>query len=145
MDPLRESLETYLEIKTLRGLYSSSAFFLTKDMNKRKLYLDIWDEAFNEMTAKVQELLLFDMKIGIEQQMMYSAMAPQTYEEYRLKMIQYPTLLTIEGYCKNCNLGYPMAMPVLEYHERTIFLPNEEIMVECRQCKKISVHIPTIY
>jgi hypothetical protein len=47
-------------------------------MNKRKLYLDIWDEAFNEMTAKVQELLLFNMKIGIEEQMMYSAMVPQT-------------------------------------------------------------------
>src|SRR5215831_1706505 len=58
MDPLRESLGR-LEIKALRGLYSSSAFFLTKDMNKRKLYLDIWDEAFNEMTTKIQELLLF--------------------------------------------------------------------------------------
>ena len=145
MDPLRESLETYLEIKTLTGLYSSSAFFLTKDMNKRNLYLDIWDEAFNEMTEKVQELLLFNMKIGIEEQMMYSAMVPQTYEEYRLKMIQYPTLLTIEGYCKNCNLGYPFAISVLDYHEKTTLHPNKEIMVECRQCRKISVYVPTIY
>jgi hypothetical protein len=134
-----------LEIKTLTGLYSSSAFFLTKDMNKRNLYLDIWDEAFNEMTEKVQELLLFNMKIGIEEQMMYSAMVPQTYEEYRLKMIQYPTLLTIEGYCKNCNLGYPFAISVLDYHEKTTLHPNKEIMVECRQCRKISVYVPTIY
>src|SRR5215469_1033579 len=96
---------------------------------------DRWDEAFNEMTAKIQKLLLFNMKIGIEEQMMYSAMAPHTYEEYRLEMIGFPTWLTMEGYCKNCNLGYPFTMPVLEYHERTIFLPNEEIMVECRKCK----------
>ncbi|MFZ0512559.1 MAG: hypothetical protein WAM14_13205, partial [Candidatus Nitrosopolaris sp.] len=120
-------------------------FFQTNDANKREIYLDIWYEAFNEMSANVQQLLLFNMKIGIEQQMMYRAIAPQTYEEYRLKMIQFPTLLTMEGYCKNCNLGYPMTMSVLQYHERTIFLPNEEIMDECPQCKNKSVHIPIIY
>jgi hypothetical protein len=145
MDRLRESLESISEIKTLGELqYSSLIIFHTNDAAKGRLYLDLWDETFKEMSSEVQELLLFDMKLEIERRMMHRAMAPQKYEKYRMKYIQLSRVLTMEGYCKNCNLGHPLLMKFLEYHERTNFLPNDPIISECPQCKNNSMHIPTL-
>ncbi len=107
IDPLRESLESYPMINTMKELEYSIVIFRTNSAEKAKLYLDLWDEAFNEMTPDIRELLLFNMKIDIEQRMMTRAMAPQNYEKHRMQNIQKGDLLTIEGYCKNCNLGYP--------------------------------------
>lgn len=145
MDRLRESLESYSEIKTLGELqYSSLIIFHTNDAAKGRLYLDLWNETFNEMSPIVQELLLFHMKMEIEQRMMRRAMAPQKYEKYRMNFVHLSPVLTMEGYCRNCNLDYPVVMQVLVYHEKTNFLPNDPIIYECPQCKNNSMHIPTL-
>jgi hypothetical protein len=102
--------------------------FRTSNTEKAKLYLDLWDEAFNEMSENVQELILFHMKSQIEQKITDRAKDPQKYEEYRLKFNHLPTMLTMEGYCRNCNLSFPSLMKVREYHERTNFLPRDLIM-----------------
>ena len=145
MDRLRESLESISEITTLGELrYSSLIIFHTNDAAKGRLYLDLWNETFNEMSPIVQELLLFHMKMEIEQRMMHRAMAPQKYEKYRMESIHLSPVLTMEGYCRNCNLGYPLLMQILDHHEKTNFLPNDPIIVECPQCKNNSLHIPTL-
>lgn len=56
-------------------------------------YLDLWNETFNEMSQTIQELLLFHMKMEIEQRMMRRAMAPQKYEKYRMKFINLSPVL----------------------------------------------------
>ena len=89
MDRLRESLESISEINTLGELrYSSLIIFHTNDAAKGRLYLDLWNETFNEMSPSVQELLLFHMKMEIEQRMMHRAMAPQKYEKYPNEICQ---------------------------------------------------------
>jgi len=145
MDPLRQSLESYSEIKTMNELrYSTLIFLHTSDAAKGNLYLDLWNVAFREMNPLVQELLLFNMKMEIEQRMMHRAMVPHLYEKFRLELVYLSTMLAMEGYCKNCNIGQPVTLKVTEYHERTNFLPNDPIMHECPKCKKKSLHIPTL-
>lgn len=145
MDRLRQSLESYSEIKTMGELlYTSLIVFRTSDASKGNLYLDLWSETFKEMSPAVQDLLLFNMKMEIEQRMAHWARAPQTYEKARLEYVQLPTMLVMEGYCKKCNLGYPLIMEVIQYHERTNFQPDDPIIGECPNCKNNSLHVPTL-
>jgi len=145
IDRLRESLESYPKINTMKELqYSSLVIFRTNSAEKGKLYLDLWDEAFIEMTPEIRELLLFNMKIDIEQRMMTRAMAPRNYEKYRMENIQIRDRLSMEGYCKNCNLGYPCQVYTREYLKRTNYLPNAPILDDCLKCTKRSLLIPTL-
>ena len=93
------------------------------------------------------DLVSFPNILGLDRQrMMHRAMAPQKYEKYRMKFIHLSPVLTMEGYCRNCNLGYPIVYEsVLDYHEKTNFLPNDPIIVECPQCKNNSLHIECQY
>ena len=145
MDRLRQSLESHSEIKTMGELlYSSLIVFRTSDASKGNLYLDLWDETFKEMSSFVQGLLLFNMKMEIEQRMAHWAKAPQTYEKARLQYVHLPTTLVMEGYCKNCNLGYPLMMKLIQYHEITNFMPDDPIIRQCPNCKNNSLHVPTL-
>lgn len=144
MDPLRQSLDSNSQTKTMEELHTSLKVFHTSNVEKAKLYLDLWDEAFDEMSPSVQELLLFHMKSQIEQKMTDRAKDPQKYEEYRLKFNHFPTMLTMEGYCEKCNYTYPSLMNVRDYHERTNFLPNDPILHNCPNCKNMSLLVPTI-
>jgi len=145
IDPLRESIDLHSEITSMQELQSKALFiFHTKDKEKANIYLDLWDETFNEMELHLQQLLLYKMKVDIEQRMADSAESPKTYEEARFNLRAYPELLALEGYCKNCNLGYPMRTTVRQYLERINFLSDEPIKSECRVCKNISVLVPTL-
>jgi hypothetical protein len=145
IDPLRESIDLHSEITSMQELQSKALFiFHTKDKEKANIYLDLWDETFNEMELHLQQLLLYKMKVDIEQRMADSAESPKTYEEARFNLRAYPELLALEGYCKNCNLGYPMTTTVRQYLERINFLSDEPIKSECRVCKNISVLVPTL-
>ncbi len=145
VDPLREAIDLHSESTSMQELQSKALFvFHTKDKEKAILYLDLWDETFNEMELHTRELLLYKMKVDIEQRMADSAKSPKTYEETRFTLRAYPELLALEGYCKNCNLGYPVMTTVRQYLERTNFLPDEPIKSECRVCKNISVLVPTL-
>lgn len=142
VDRLRQSVESYSEIKTMRELqYSSLVLFHTNDAAKARPYLDLWNETFDEMPENIQELLLYDIKLSIERKMLYQAKSVKTYEEARLKFKEFPRVLAVEGYCNNCNLSYPIAANTRDYLERTNFLPNK-IMSKCLQCKNISVSVP---
>lgn len=99
MDRLRQSLESHSEIKTMGELlYSSLIVFRTSDASKGNLYLDLWDETFKEMSSFVQGLLLFNMKMEIEQRMAHWAKAPQTYEKACFRVVGE----RLWNFCKYC-------------------------------------------
>ena len=145
IDPLRESIDLHSECTSMQEFQNKALFiFHTKDKEKAILYLDLWDETFDAMEDHTQELLLYKMKVDLEQRMADSAKSPKTFEEARFTLRAYPQLLALEGYCKNCNLGYPMTSTVRQYLERINFLPDEPIKSECSVCKNISVLVPTL-
>jgi hypothetical protein len=145
IEPLRESINLHSVSTSVQEFQSKALFiFRTKDKVKAILHLDLWDETFNEMEPHIQQLLLYKMKVDIEQRMADSAISPKTYEEAHFNLRANPDFLALEGYCKNCNLGYPMTTTVREYLERINFLPDEPIKSKCLVCKDISVLVPTL-
>jgi hypothetical protein len=59
--------------------YASLVIFHTDDPEKGMLHFAVWKETFNEMRSDSQELLLYGMKVDIEQRMMYQCKSPKTY------------------------------------------------------------------
>jgi hypothetical protein len=145
MDPLRDSVESDSEIRNMRQLqYASLVIFHTKDPEKGMLQFALWKVTLNEMSPDSQELLLYGMKVDIEQRMMYHCKSPKTYEENRYKHRQDAKNIVLEGYCKNCNPGYPLAAPLIEYIRRTNLPPNASIANECPQSKNNSLLVPIL-
>gem|GEM_PF-1426776 len=48
-------------------------------------------------------------------------------------------IVVLEGYCNNCNLGYPLAAPLIEYIQRTNLRQNDPIANECPQMIKCNI------
>lgn len=145
MDRLRHSLESDSEIRNMRHLQNASlVIFHTNDPEKGMLHFALWKETFYEMSSNSQELLLYGMKVDIEQRMMYHCKSPKMYEENRYKHRHDAKNIVLEGYCKNCNLGYPLAAPLIEYIQRTNLPPNAPIANECPQCKNNSLLVPIL-
>ena len=82
--------------------------------------------------------------MDIEQRMMYQCKSPKTYEENRYKYRDNATRVVLEGYCENCNLGFPLSALLIEYIQRTNLPPNAPIVNECPQCKNNSLVVPII-
>jgi len=145
MDRLRHSLESDSEIRNIRQLqYASLVIFHTNDLEKGKLHFALWKETFSEMSPNSQELLLYGIKVDIEERMMFQCVSPKTYEENRYRFRDDARIVVLEGHCKNCNLGYPLAAPLIEYIQRTNLRPNGHIANECPQCKNNSLLVPIL-
>jgi hypothetical protein len=143
MDRLRESLESHPGT-SMRELRASLVIFHTTDLEKGRLHIDLWKETFREMCAHDQELMLYGIKVDMEETMMYRCKSPRTYEEDRYDYRDSPKIVVLEAYCRNCNLGYPGALPLIEYIERTNLRPNDPIVNECPNCKRNSLIVPIL-
>lgn len=144
LDRLRHSLESDSEIRNIRQLHASLVIYHTDDQEKGKLHYELWKETYFEMSAKSQELILYAIKVDIEQTMMYRCKSPKTYEESRYEYRDVAKVLALEGYCKHCNQGWPVAVPVLEYIQRANLRSNMPIVNECPECKTDSLAVPIL-
>jgi hypothetical protein len=96
------------------------------------------------MKPDMKEILLYNMKADIEQRMFYECKSLKGYEAARLHFRNEILIVVLEAYCKNCNLGYPVALVLIDYIERINSRPNEPITHECRQCKSNSLIVPML-
>ncbi len=144
MDPLRRSLESMQEARNMRQLRYTVLSARTNDTEKNIVSFSLWKEAFNEMKSDIKEILLYNFKADIEQRMFYECKSLKVYEAARLLFRDYVSKVVLEAYCKNCNLGYPLAYTLIDYIERINLRPNEPITLNCQQCKNNSLIVPML-
>jgi hypothetical protein len=143
MDPLRRSLESIQEARNMRQLrYTILVMVHTNDAKRNMLRFSLWKEAFNEMKTDIKEILLYNMKADIEQRMFYECKSLKGYEDARLHFRNDILSVVLEAYCKNCNLGYPVALDLIDYSDFYMnTLPDRSVThvgkLYCHLCKEV--------
>ena len=143
IDPLRESLESNPGTRNMRQLqYASLVIKPTNDPYDNMLQLSLWEETFSEMKQDIQDLLFYNMKLGIEQGMIFRCRHPKLYEEARYGRRANIRKVVLQAYCEDCKVTNCVDMNLIEYIRKTNL--KQPIKHKCPGCNNDSLTVPVL-
>jgi hypothetical protein len=112
-----------------------------KNKEKNIIFNHIFNETINELDAKTRNLVLFHLKLEIEQLMEdmlndHNILFDKDniFEKARFAYREFPRIICLIAYCPLCNLYYPIGLSLLEYREELMYV-REDFLVGCPRCK----------
>lgn len=136
---LRNTISTSKrQINTMNDLITSSPFPSFNDESHTKLYLQIWQEAFNELpNEEMRTYCLHWQKLGIETLM---ETAPprniKDFEELRYDLRNNHEMLALEGMCSHCHLPSAVPVKIIEYMNRVSPSSDNFVVDKCKFCRQ---------
>ena len=128
----------------MQALFEHAMDFGLPDKKSREVFMDLWNETFEDLDKKARSLVLFQMKLSAERRFEDTkGFLTREYEEMRFKNRDDYERIVVEGSCKRCGTG-PAVLPYLEYRKRfAAVAPYGSIKLDCRTCNtKGSLIIP---
>lgn len=113
---MRERLDTTTGMKEL---LSSLTTYENPDKENGDLFLELSNEAMDDLNLNEMKHILHHLKLEIEEKMLSQAKNPSIYEQAQYKFRDKPDLVTVEGVCKNCQHTFAFAMSTVEYIKNT--------------------------
>jgi hypothetical protein len=127
------------------------------DEDKNIIFNHIFNETINELDAKTRNLVLFHLKLEIEQLMEdmlndHNILFDKDniFENMRFKVRGLPGVISLIAYCPLCDLYYPVGVSLLEYREESIYAHRNIIQnflvgnIECTTCKISKIYVPNL-
>ena len=142
VDCLRSILHSGKSIKSMRDLFSDSAFekipefdqLMDKASKNPFAISRSTIEALDEMPQEKREMFLYTMKQDIENEMMDITHNREEYEKMRFKYRDDFSVVVLMAYCFRCKYSFSDAIDLLFYLQ-TKFAPNLGVGSDCPQCK----------
>ena len=114
----------------------SSPFPSFNDENHAKLYLKVWQEAFNELpNEETRNCCLYWLKLGIEKLM--ETTPPKNikdFEDLRFDIRRNYDTLALEGICSSCQYPTAISIKMTDYMKRASPSSDNSIIAKCTVC-----------
>jgi hypothetical protein len=149
VDILIYRLNSGMEIKMIDDLVHRLDLLSFNDTEKALLYADLLDKVLKELDPNVKELLFYEIKLLIEQEMAIRVKAiHKDFEQRRFELRECPDRIVLEAICKNCNSYCVIDSEIIYYLRKRNFAPNtSDLSVpksECSECHKGSLIVPRL-
>lgn len=98
---------------------------------------ELFNESLDEFGKKSKEeknMLLYQLKLEIEDTHEYKSRNLRTFEDLRCKVRANQNLIAIEGYCGSCVQFTPCVVSLLDHLESHIEEPGNSNRVQCPNC-----------
>jgi hypothetical protein len=143
VDRIGEFLASSSHIETMNDVIESISVLRTK-MGKAELFIELWQQTWNELNNPTRQKLLYHFKSDIELRMSKQAYSPEDYEEHRMALRNELEVLALEAFCRNCG-AYNYAVVQLVPYLRRRKIPQSGLKtVVCAECKTQNVEIPNL-
>src|SRR6187200_1139617 len=105
-------------------------------LRKREYFNKLWDITMEELDPAVKQLVLYHLKLDIEEKIEMQAKYSKGFEKMRYDLRGFPELIALEGICTICKLYYPIGMKILEYRDKILHASSDSITLSTIRCKK---------
>jgi hypothetical protein len=139
-------LNSGMEIKTIDDLVHRLELLSFDDTGKALLYADLLDEVLQELDPNTKELLCYEIKLLLEQEMATRVQVIHKYfEQRRFELRECPDRIVLEAKCKNCNSYFVVDSEIIYYLRKRNFAPNTQLpKSECPKCHERSLILPRL-
>jgi hypothetical protein len=132
IDGILQSMERNIPFSNLEDLFDH-AVINEFDEKDSKRYLELRKEAFNELDPDMKKYFMHIQKLEIERKMFGIANNIKGFEKMVFDLRNDYEKVAAEGYCKYCQLYFPLAFSLLDYVELANFVDN--MAITCPECK----------
>lgn len=144
VDRIREFLYSGSHIETMKDVVESISVVHTKDMKTAELFIELWQETWDELDHESRQKLLHHFKSAIELNMSSRAYSPEDYEEHRFALRNNLEVLALEAFCRHCGTYNYAVVPLVPYLRRKKIPRSGPKIVKCAECNEQSVEIPNL-
>lgn len=126
------------QINTMKDLLTLSPLPSFNDENHAKLYLEVWQEAFNELpNEETRNYCLYWLKLRIEELMETTPVKNiKDFEELRFDLRSNYDTLALEGTCSNCHLPSAIPIKIIDYMKRVSASLDSFVVTKCTVCSQ---------
>ena len=146
IDILISRLNSSMEIKTIDDLVHRLGLLSFDDTGKALLYADSLDEVIRELNPNVKELLFYEIKLLLEQEMSTRVhVIHKDFEQRRFELKGRADRIVLEARCKNCPSYFVTDSDILYYLRKSNLAPYTPIpKSECPECHTKSIILPRL-
>ena len=138
VDTLISRLNSGREIRTINNLVQRLDLLYFDDAKKAKLYVELLIEVLKELKPKVKRLLLYEIKLILQQEMATRVRAlHKDFDERCFELRERPDVIVLEGNCQKCDYYLMIDCEILHYLKRSNLSPHTALNgVKCPRCKE---------
>lgn len=135
----RKILSSDIPIKTIQDLFSYTMNLDFEDQKRMDYFNDLWAKTMQELDPAVKQLVLYHLKLGIEEKMEKQAKVSKGFEKMRYDVRGSPELIALEAVCSICQLYYPIGVNLMEYRDKILHAKGDPITLSTIRCKKCNL------
>ena len=144
VEPIIRMLNSGSHIETMTDVIRSIESLHTSDWGKGQLFVDLWQQTWDELEIQVRQELLHHCKSNIELEMSSQAYQPKKYEEHRFSLRNDLEVLAMEALCRNCGTYNYASVPLVPYLRRKKIPQSGPKIAICAECHTQNVEIPSL-
>lgn len=144
VDPIIGLVNSGSHIETMTDVIRSIESLHTTEWEKGQLFVDLWQQTWDELEIQVRQKLLHHCKSNIELEMSKQAYQPEEYEEHRFALRNELEVLALEAFCKNCGTYNYASVQLVPYLRRKKIPQSGPKTVVCAECNTQNVEIPSL-
>jgi hypothetical protein len=104
---------------------------------KVTLFLNLWQETWDELDYDTRQKLLHHFKSHFELEMSRKVYVPEQYEEHRFGLRNDLEVLALEAFYRNCGIYNYASVKLVPYIRRGKVIQAGRNIVRCAQCQKM--------
>ena len=116
----KEILRSDMPVKTITDLLTYAMNLNFPTLGKREYFNKIWDMTMEELDPAVKQLVLYHLKLDIEEKMEMQSRFLKEFEKMRYRIRESPHMIALEGRCFSCGLYIAIGMPILKYRDKIL-------------------------
>jgi len=146
VDILISRLNSGIEIRTIDDLVHRLDLLSFDDTGKALLYANLLDEVLKELDPNAKELLFYEIKLLLEQEMSTRVhVFHKDFEQRRFELRGCPDRVVLEARCKNCPSYFVMDSDILYYLRKSNLSPYTPVREsKCPEGHTKSIILPRL-
>ena len=126
----------------MKDVIESISLLGTKELEKAELFIELWQQTWDELDSQSRQKLLHHFKSDIELRMSAQAYSAEDYEEHRYALKNDLEVLALEALCRSCGTYNYASVQLVPYLRRRKIPQSGLKYAICLKCNTKNVEIP---